>query len=635
MCYNGPVSGSADMIIDDNEPIYDRLSERGGEERTKYAHLHLYNKRADSQSYRRVRGIHNKPNRESVLNLADDLMERSCGTKLLTPTCMEHTVSEVEMISSVQLSSSMQLPELKLHTAIPLGPHNRRTNSNDLKRDTLEIKKKPLIEVTSPMTPKGTVSMMTKMFSYSLSPGTSASAPGMRGSRIPTARQGSTPLKAMASASEMTKSGIPVKSKVCKSRIPSNDFTGSPVRNVGQYPPQGHIGNKVQLRSSNRRRTGNKVRPASFDLSLLLKNKKNMAENKQDNYSSSSNNSGDSDSGENTFHRNVKARKAFRRRSQSREISSESAPEDSKVLSEPEFSSEVFPRSPTTGVPISNSDARFSLPDNIPEFNEMHALAYALEEEEKKLSQNTGSQGSQDSFRNLHLTVRERTQRWEARGGSGPSNFCTLPRSFRHKATDRLNEPMSMDEYPEEEYDEDVVKMMLMLSAENSAVQGDAETSRKAYQSSRTSTSSFGSQKSGIPVPISKIHSSSPLQLSSSKEHGSVTGEGTDVGHDYHHSSVSPEVNESFPLQHYHTRMHSADDGVRSLNSSGHSPSSNENSLERRLRELQQREESPLRSTCNKMTGRNSTTQVCVCVCVCEGGWVCICIGMPRHTHCV
>ena len=45
----------------------------------------------------------------------------------------------------------------------------------------------------------------------------------------------------------------------------------------------------------------------------------------------------------------------------------------------------------------------------------------------------TDSQGSQIASL---LSVRERTKKWEARGGGLPSYFATLPKSFRHKATD-------------------------------------------------------------------------------------------------------------------------------------------------------------------------------------------------------
>lgn len=625
--YNEGVTGSVNMAIDDDEPIYDRLRDReeGGGGVTKYARLPLSHKRADSQSYRRIRGSPSKPNRESVLNLADDLMERSIGTLSMTydPTPMEHTVSEVEMASSMQISSSVQ-PEVKLHMSTPLAPHHRRPNSSEPKIPQ-EGTKRPMIEVTSPMTSKGTVSMMTKMFSYPQPATTSASAPGMKGSRTPVARQGNTPLKAMTRASEMTKSGAPIKSNVGESKVSfSNDHSGSMVRNSGPYSSQGSSRNKVQLRSSDRKRAGKKARPASFDLSLLLKNKRNLAVQKHDYSSSSNNNTGDSDSDGNLFHRNVDIRKAFRKRSKSRELSPDSAPEDSKVLSESECPSEVFPRSPTTGVLISNSETSFFLSEEIPEFNEMNSLNYSLEEEEKNLSQTTGSHSSQDSIRNLRLTVRERTQRWEARGGGVPSYFSTLPRSFRHKATDRRKDPAyiqylreTMDQYPEEDYDEEMVEMMMMLSSANATANGGGGGDSNVHQSSRTSTSSFGSQQSGIPLPISKILSSCSSQPGSSQAapnsgmgHGSGTGVGSNMGRNYHHSSVSPEVHGPYPRQNYHLRMHSADDGVRSLDSSGRSPSSNENSLERRLGDTPLRGESSLRRSSTLTSGWNAGPQV-------------------------
>lgn len=616
--------GSEDMVIDDDEPIYDRLTERGGRgDGPKSPRLPQSHKRADSQSYRRVRGTHSsKPNRESVLNLADDLMERNFATQSLTyhPKPMEHTVAEVEMTSSVKISSSVELPEHKPHMAAPLAPHHRRTNSKDFKKDILEGKKKPMIEVTAPITPKGTVSKMTKKFSFPVAQGTSIPAGGMKGSRIQTTRQGNSPLKAMTSASEMTKSGIPVKLRAGDSKVLStNDVANSPVRNGGLA-----LQHKVPLRSSDRKWTGNKPRPASLDMSLLLKNERNMVEQNQDNFSSNNNAQGDSDSETNSFHRNVSARKAFRRRSQSRELSPESAPEDMKALSEPELVSETVPRSPTTGALISNSEAEQFVSDEVPEFNEMSALAHALEEEEKKLSQNTGSQSSQDSIRNLQLTVRERTQRWEARGGGLPSYFSTLPKSFRHRATDQRKDPAYirymqeyMGEYPGDTCmdNEETMKMMMVMSATNmntSANSGGG--SSKVYRSSRSSTSSHGSQPSGIPLPISRIRSPrSTLPGTSQATPNSlgkvVTASTTGVGRDYHHNSVSPETHESSPRHHYHHRMDSADDGARGLNSSGQSPSSNENSLERRLGE-EQAGASPLKESSNLMTGRKSGSQV-------------------------
>ena len=561
------------LIFDDDEPVYDRLPERDG---VRHTHTSQARKRVDSQNCQRVRGTHVKPNRESVLNLADDLMERNFATQSqtygLTPT--EHVVSEVSISPSVRFSNSTKLPEHKSHVATPLAPHHRRTSSNDLKVDG---KKRPFIEVTSPLTPKGTVSKMTKKFSYPMALAASSPTTGMKGAKNPVGKQGNSPLKAMTSAVEMMKSSPPVK------------ISGS---------------NKVPLRSSDRKR-GNKERPASFDLSLLLKNKKNM-EQYHGNSTSSSNNSnnniqGDSDSDINVHRRNGNERRDSRRRSRSREQSPDSAPED------------LLPfRSPTTGVLISGPEKDAFVPGKIPEFNEMNALALALEEEEMKLSQNNSSQSSQESIRNLNLTVRERTQRWEARGGGVPSYFSTLPKSFRHKATDVRKDPaylqyMSMEEYPEEALEEQEEAMMMMLSAGNTPLV--ARDGKKFHHNSRTSTSSNGSQPSTI-VPKASNFDSPPSSLRNSSHvvpnSGVRLGSGSGIDQDY---SLSPERHRSHLHHDYHLGMYSSDDGGRSLNSSGQSRSSNENSLERRLKDGLEGVSPPRRSS-SLSVSRYSATQV-------------------------
>ena len=580
--------GSGRIMVDDNEPIYDRLGETGGGVGgPKSPRLMSPHKRSGSQSYQRVRGTtHSKTNRESVLNLADNIMDRGLTQSLpyqLTP--MEHRVEEVEMTSPVQITSSFQLPDHKPHTAAPLAPHHRRSNSKDYKKDGSEGRKKPGVEVTSPITPRGTVSKMAKKFSY---PGSQASPPAsVKGSRFQTPRQGNSPLKAMASASEMTKSGIPIKRRATEQKIAScNDIPGSPVRHGGHALQQGIGFQRVQMRSSDRKNSSNKGRPASLDMALLLKNEKNMEELNQDEKSSSNNNILDDDNLElNAFHRNETSRKPFRVRSQSREFLESGADESMKGLSDSDLTSESVPLSPTTGALISNSEAEMVMEDEVPEHNEMTLMSHTVGEEEKRLSQNTGSQSSQDSIKNAKLTVRERTQRWEARGGGVPSYFSTLPKSFRHKATDRRKDP-AYAQYMAEHEDE--YQLDEMMDVADSNANGYGRSSRNP----RNSVGSRITHNSGIPLPASKFRDSN---ISHAR--------GVSSKYKVHQTSVSPDS------QGYHQRMHSADDGGRSLNSSGQSHSSNDNSLERRLGEGQEGM-SPVRGSGSVNSGRYAGSQV-------------------------
>jgi len=278
-------------VIDDTEPIYDRLRDTGsGSGGPKSPRLPPPHKRSGSQSCQRVKGVtHSKTNRESVLHLADNIMDRGLTQSLpYQPTPMEHRVEEVEMKSPVQISSSFQLPDHKPHTAMPLGPHHRRSNSKDYKKDGSESgRTKPSIEVSGPMTPRGNVSKMAKKFSYS----NIQTSPTVKGSRNQPQRQSNTPLKATTSTSEMMKSGIPVMAKAAgEQKIAScGDIQGSPNRN-GAKDVQGNGFQRVALRSSDRKNSSNKGRPASLDMTLLLKNEKNMTEYSHEEKSSSNDN---------------------------------------------------------------------------------------------------------------------------------------------------------------------------------------------------------------------------------------------------------------------------------------------------------------------------------------------------------
>lgn len=491
------LSRPQNLIIDDDEPIYDRLGEKGGVSKIPRSPTPQW--RHDSGNFRRVKGMH-RATRESVLNLADDLMERSKDD--YNPQPMEHTVSEVDIKPSIQLTTSEQIPERKPHQAAPLAPHHRRTGSRDLKK---EGGKKTAIEITSPITPKGNVSQKKLMFSFNHSP-----------SRIPppSARQsGNTPMKALASTSEMTKSGIPVKTEP-------------------KTPTRTAVESNVKLRSGGNKRTGGKARPASFDVSLLINNERNVSERSKDDLLPCD----DIEVG--MFNRNTQIRTAFRKRSQLREFSPESAEDDNTKAPGSVPATEPVPRSPTTGALISGDEQEvFMSQENPPEYDELRV-------EEKLLSQNTGSQGSQDSIKNPKLTVRERAQRWEALGGGLPSYFSTLPKSFRHKATDIRNDPAYM--YAPES-----------PTGEGQFYFEDEEAIMRDF--SRASTSSRGSP-SGIPLTTSKVcppRSSLPLGVSSSATRAQGSRDKT----------LSP----------------GRDDGAKSVTSSGQYPSSNESSLERRM----------------------------------------------------
>ena len=91
------VSRPHNLMIDDDEPIYDRLGEKGGVVKMSRSPT----PRHDSMNFRRVKGK-NQATRESVMNLADDLMERNIGSKgNYDPQPMEHMVSEVDIKPSI------------------------------------------------------------------------------------------------------------------------------------------------------------------------------------------------------------------------------------------------------------------------------------------------------------------------------------------------------------------------------------------------------------------------------------------------------------------------------------------------------------------------------------------------------
>ncbi len=182
------------------------------------------------------------------------------------------------------------------------------------------------------------------------------------------------PLKATTSASEMTKS---------PSSLP-----------VKQNKPINGFESGVKLRNGI---SSGRGRPNSWDFTSSVDNKVEDVFVTRDD--SAPHTRADIEAAE-SFHRNSNIRSAFRRKSASRELSPEPG----------ELDQEFSP----TQLLSPYSDQK---PDS------------------PKLSQ--GSNSSQGS--GPPMTVRERTIKWESRGGGVPSYFSTtLPKSFRHKATDMI-----------------------------------------------------------------------------------------------------------------------------------------------------------------------------------------------------
>ena len=192
------------------------------------------------------------------------------------------------------------------------------------------------------------------------------------GSKIPVANA---PLKATASPSEMTKN---------PSALPSNQ-----TKQVNGY--------EVVLRNG----MSGKARPSSWDFTARMESKKNDVFVTKDDSTAQSAAGFESD----MFHRNSNIRTAFRRKSASHELSPE--PGETSHEGSPSQSQKATSASPVF-------ERKHPPPDS------------------PKLSQgSTSSQGSGPP-----MSVKERTKKWESRGGGVPSYF-TLPKSYRHKADDK------------------------------------------------------------------------------------------------------------------------------------------------------------------------------------------------------
>ena len=344
--------------MDDNEPLYDRLEGSMRKLKSPIGHRKGHE---DNAGYLRVKRM-TKATRESVVHIAEDLMDRRMGQGW-EPEPMEHSIDELSPRVKAQISSSTKIPTARPHTTAPLTQkYQKRTQTQEQRKRSGE----PVVSGKSDAshTPVQ-VSELTKRFSF-----TPSSPTGNKpSSKIPVISVANTPMKATTSASEMTKSYIPVRSDVSKP-------TMIPISNgIGEV----RYRNKQGSKSS---------RPMSWDASLLLNN--------QDKFIPSTSMDLESQS----FSRNSNVRSAFRKKSQSGEDDSQA--EYDQI------------HSTTTDLSLSEKEQWVT--------------------DEVKLSQGS-SQNSQGSGSNIPLSVRERTKKWEERGGGVPSYFSTLPKSFRHKAS--------------------------------------------------------------------------------------------------------------------------------------------------------------------------------------------------------
>ena len=376
--------------IDDCEPIYDRLMNKDVVFRRPKSPIRSRSptlgsrKHEDNVGYTRIKRAV-KPTRASVVPATTESLGRSQSEE---PESMEYRVEEYSPGVRARITSSTRIGDHKPQMAAPLSEKysQRRMTTGNTRR--------PAIEVSCPS--PGQVNELTKRFSFqSTSPGATGNK---HSSKIPVSN---IPLKATTKTSEMTKTTVPVRA-VSSGSKPS------------QIPTMNGDEEKIKLRN----KWSNKARPASWDVSTLLDSQESDVFVTKDDTSKT-------DIEIESFHRNSNVRTAFRRKSSSREFSPEpleSSPETSPPLqrktaphpSQPIDSKQQIPASPGQG-------------DQSPEV--------------QKLSQ--GSQSSHSSQGSGPPTsVRERTKKWEARGGGVPSYF-TLPKSFRHKATDKRKDSLS------------------------------------------------------------------------------------------------------------------------------------------------------------------------------------------------
>ena len=225
-------------------------------------------------------------------------------------------------------------------------------------------------------------------------PGRRANTTGQRRPRIEVSSPGVNELTkrfsyGQSSPSSKTGSKIPVANTPLKATASPTEMTKTPSVLPSSQTKQVN-GYEVKLRNG----ISGKTRPSSWDFTSHMESKENDVFVTKDDSTSQSAVGFDSDS----FHRNSNIRTAFRRKSASRELSPE-------------------PSSPS-------------------QVQKMHSVSTPTDKlapsDSPKLSQ--GSNSSQGS--GPPMSVKERTKKWESRGGGVPSYF-TLPKSYRHKATDK------------------------------------------------------------------------------------------------------------------------------------------------------------------------------------------------------
>ena len=344
--------------VDDSEPVYDRLEGSVRKSRSPLGHRKGHE---DNAGYLRVRRMP-KATRESVVHMAEDLMDRKMGHEW-EPEPMEHTIDELSSHMKPQISSSTKIPSARAHTAAPLSLKlHKKTPNQDQRWKGGESGTTGKSDV--PLTP-GQVSELTKRFSFTPTNPTGNKTP----SKIPSLAN--SPMKAITSTSEMTKSNIPI-------RLDSPKPVSNGVGKDGEVKFRNKHGSKMS-------------RPMSWDASLLLSSQSTPVPHPSMDLESHS------------FSRHSNIRIPFRKKSQSGEQEDDNQAEPDQ---------------------IDPSVTDLTLSEQEP---------WLLEE--IKLSQGS-SQNSQGSGSNIPLSVRERTKRWEERGGGVPFYFSTLPKSFRHKAND-------------------------------------------------------------------------------------------------------------------------------------------------------------------------------------------------------
>ena len=431
---------SGGVPYDDNEPLYDRLLNLSppldkaalkDTHPTKVPQPH----HKDNLGYLRVRRAP-KALRESVVNFADDLMERKLRGESLEPEPIEHTIDVYSPRVRTQLSTSTAVPGSKPHKVAPLSLRHKKTGSVDQIRVTMPM------EVGSPKsdiphTP-GQVQEMAKRFSFASPTSTPTGSKGVSKIPVAAAYQPGTPMKATGTTAEMTKSSVPVRAVTTPTVIPSGD---------------GQPSEDVQLRSGKR---SYKMRPASWDASLIFNADNVRQPNKDDSTSDAAFDNSQS------FTRNSNIRTPIRKKLQSREFS-------------PDLNSDETPPS-TPGRKTQDLD--------------------------------TPNQEASQKRSDKHVSVRERTKVWEARGGGLPSYFATLPKQFKHKAS---QSPTGQSQIPRRNTD-------------TMEVSGRSRNSVTGIPQAITVSSS---PRSSVPLIVTKSHSGRTSQPFHREEtDGASAGEG-------------------------------------------------------------------------------------------------------------